>query len=86
MTTDHILADLLDKTIAALAVMDAEKLEALGERVELLSQVNVFCGRDNWTKALTRKRVLEILLENSESNLRLLERLYKRGTTVQWEH
>jgi phosphoglycerate dehydrogenase-like enzyme len=86
MTTDHVLVDLLDETIAALALMDAEKLEALGERVELLSQVNVVCGPDHGKKTLTKKRVLEILLENSESNLRLLERLYKRGTTVQWEH
>ena len=85
MTTGHVLVDLLDETIAALALMSAEKLEALGERVELLSQVNVVCGRDNRKKALAKKRVLEILLENSESNLRLLERLYKRGTTVQWE-
>jgi len=86
MTTDHVLMDLLDETIAALALMDAEKLEALGERIELLSQVNVVCGRDDGKNALAKKRVLEILLENSESNLRLLERLYERGTTVQWEH
>ena len=79
MTTDHVLAELLDETIAALAMMDAEKLEALGERVELLSQVNVVCGLDEGKKALSKKRVLEILLENSESNLRLLERMYERG-------
>jgi hypothetical protein len=85
MTTGLALVDLLDETIAALALMSAEKLEALGERVELLSQVNAVCSRDNRKKALAKKRVLEILLENSESNLRLLERLYKRGTTVQWE-
>ncbi|RSL14875.1 hypothetical protein EDE15_0343 [Edaphobacter aggregans] len=86
MTTDHVLVDLLDETIAALALMDAEKLETLGERVELLSQVNVVCGRDDGKNALAKKRVLEVLLENSESNLRLLERLYERGATVQWEH
>ena len=86
MTTGHVLVDLLDETIAALALMSAEKLEALGERVELLSQVNAVCSRDNRKKALAKKRVLEILLENSESNLRLRERLYERGTTVQWEH
>ena len=85
MTTGLALVDLLDETIAALALMSAEKLEALGERVELLSQVNAVCSRDNRKKALAKKRVLEILLENSESNLRLLERLYERGTTVQWE-
>jgi hypothetical protein len=86
MTTDHVLADLRDETIAAFALMDAGKLEALGERVELLSQVNVVCGRDNGKKALTKRRVLEVVLENSESNLRLLERLYERGITVKWEH
>jgi hypothetical protein len=86
MTTDRVLVDLLDETIAALAMMDAEKLEALGGRVELLSQANVICSRDNGKNALAKKRVLEILLENSESNLRLRERLYERGTTVQWEH
>ena len=85
MATDHVLEDLLDETIAALALMDVEKLEALGERVELLSQVNAVCSRDNG-RTLAKKRVLEILLENSESNLRLRERLYERGTTVQWEH
>ena len=82
MTTGHVLVDLLDETIAALALMSAENLEALGERVELLSQVNAVCSRDNRKKALAKKRVLEILLENSKSNLWLLERLYKRGATV----
>jgi hypothetical protein len=86
MTTDHALVDLLDETITALAMMDAEKLEALGERVELLSQTNVVCGWDKGTKALAKKRVLEMLLVNSESNLRLLERLYERGATVRWQH
>ena len=86
MTTDHTLADLLDETIAALAKMDAERLEALGEKVELLSQVSVVCGRDKGMKALAKKRVLEMLLVNSESNLRLLERLYERGANVRWQH
>lgn len=86
MTTDHALVDLLDETITALAMMDAEKLEALGERIELLSQTDVVCGRDKGTKALAKKRVLEMLLVNSESNLRLLERLYERGATVRWQH
>ena len=85
MATDHVLEDLLDETIAALALMDVEKLEALGERVELLPQVNAVCSRDNG-KTLAKKRVLEILLENSKSNLWLLERLYKRGATVRWQH
>ena len=85
MTTGLALVDLLDETIAALALMSAEKLEALGERVELLSRVNVVFGRENRKKALDKKRVFEILLKNSESHLRLLERLYERGTTIQWE-
>ena len=42
-------------------------------------------GRENRKKALDKKRVFEILLKNSESHLRLLERLYERGTTIQWE-
>ncbi len=86
MTTDYALADLLDETIAALAMMDAEKLEALGEKLELLSQVGVVCARDKGTKTLAKKRVLEMLLVSSESNLRLLERLYERGATVRWQH
>ena len=85
MTTGHILVDLLDETIAALARMNAEQLEALGESAELLSRVNVVFGRENRKKALDKKRVFEILLKNSESHLRLLERLYERGTTIQWE-
>ena len=85
MAAGHVLVDLLDETIAALALMSAEKLEALGERVELLSRVNVVFGRENRKKALNKKRVFEILLKNSESHLRLLERLYERGTTIQWE-
>jgi hypothetical protein len=86
MTTDCALADLLDETIAALAMIDAEKLEALGERAELLSRVNVVYSRDKGIKALAKKRVLEMLLVNSESNLRLIERLYERGATVRWQH
>ncbi len=86
MTTDQVLTNLLEEAIAALAMMDAEKLEALGERVELLSEINIVCNQDKATKAFTKKRVLEILLESSESNLRLLERLYMRGATIQWQH
>jgi hypothetical protein len=86
MTTDHVLADLLDETIAALATIDAERLEKLGARVELLSQIHVVGSEGGAMKVLARKRVLEILLQSSESNLRLLERLYERGRKVQWQH
>lgn len=84
--TEQGLADLLDETIAALAMIDAEKLEELGERVELLSQISVICNKDKETKALAKKQVLEMLLVSSESNLRMLERLYERGVTVRWQH
>jgi hypothetical protein len=86
MTTDHVLADLLDETIAALATIDAERLENLGARVELLSQIHVVDSEGGGMKVLVRKRVLEILLQSSESNLRLLKRLYERGRKVQWQH
>ena len=79
MTTYQAVADVLDETLGALTSLDADKLQELERRVEALAESELVCGEISADSILAKKRVLELLLRNSEENLGALHRLHVRN-------
>jgi hypothetical protein len=88
MATGQALADALDETIHALAILDLDTLQAIEQRMTVLAQSVSFedkIGTDFFLLIGAKKRVLELVLYHSESNLNALRRLYGRNTRDLWE-
>jgi hypothetical protein len=84
MATYRALADILDETFVALSSFDCDKLQALEQRIVLLSESNARFEADEIKSVLLKKRRLEIILKNCQINLDALSRLHVRNTRNQW--
>ena len=76
MAIDDAVADVLDKTIQALTLLDLDGLQDLEKQISALAKSNIVCGIDSFNSILAKKRLLELLLQNCESNLDSLNRLH----------
>ena len=85
MAIDQALEDALDETIHALAILDLDTLQAIEQRLTMLAQSQLVADGFNIDSILAKKRVLELVLSHSESNLNALRRLYGRNTRDLWE-
>jgi hypothetical protein len=85
MTTCQAVADVLDETIKALVSLDLESLQLQAKRVSVLAQSNLIADEAGVASVLEKKRVLELVLHGSASNLNALNRLYRRNTRDSWE-
>jgi hypothetical protein len=56
------------------------------ERSMVLAQSTLIADEADIDSILAKKRVLELVLYHSESNLNALQRLYGRNTRDLWEH
>jgi hypothetical protein len=84
MTIDQVLADILDEAVRALSNLDSAKLHALEQRVVVLAESNAKYESCGVALALSKKRQLEILLQNCQTNLDALTRLHARNMRNQW--
>lgn len=85
MAIEQALCDALDETIHALAILDLDTLQAIEQRMTMLAQTQPAAGGLDIDSILAKKRVLELVLYHSESNLNALRRLYGRNTRDLWE-
>jgi hypothetical protein len=85
MMTCQALGDVLDETIQALAVLDLERLQILEEKITGLAESKFIADESGINAVLAKKRVLELVLHDSASNLNALSRLYGRNTRDPWE-
>lgn len=86
MAIEKALADALDETIRALALLDLDTLKAMEERMKVLAESPLVADEVGIGFILAKKRVLELVLHHSESNLKVLRRLYGRNTRDLWQH
>jgi hypothetical protein len=84
MAPNQAIADMLDETLEALVRLDMDRLVLLEERMEVLTQSNVIFGESSIGSIVARRRVLELVLRNSEENLNTLNRLHSRNMGSQW--
>jgi len=85
MAIEQVLCNALDETIHALALLDLDALQVIERRLTTLAQSRLVMDGINVDSILARKRVLELVLYHSESNLNALRRLYGRNTRDLWE-
>lgn len=85
MAIEQALCNALDETIHALALLDLDTLQAIERRVTTLAQSQLVTDGIDIGSILAKKRVLELVLYHSESNLNALRRLYGRNTRDLWE-
>jgi hypothetical protein len=83
MTTD-IVSKVLDETIDALIDLDAVKLQMLEESIALVAKSNIKCQESEICAILAKQRLLELILQNSESTLNVLNRMHGRNAGEQW--
>jgi hypothetical protein len=86
MPIDQAVADVLDATIQALTFMDFKRLQALEKRISEFANSGAKCSEDSVDLILAKKRLLELVLQNCETNLKVLNRLHGRNTRDQWAH
>ncbi len=80
------LADVLDQTVHALGALDLDALNAIEERLVVLSRFTFLADEAGIASILLKKRVLQLVLNHSESALKALQNLYGRNTRDLWEH
>jgi hypothetical protein len=88
MAIEQALCDALDETIHALAILDLETLQAIERRLTAMAQSRLAAegiDSDSASSVAAKKRVLELVLYHSESNLNALHRLYGRNMRDLWE-
>jgi hypothetical protein len=84
MTSDLTIAEILDETTRALAVLDLMKLLELEERAKLWAS-SATSFETLLTKSFQQKyRQLSLTLNATHSNLKLLRRVYGKETGSQW--
>ena len=84
MTTNGALAEILDKTVRALRDLDSDALDALKQQIVTLADSSEKFEPDDAGLILSKKRLLEIVLQNSQVNLDALTRLHARNMRKQW--
>jgi len=85
MAIEQALRDALDETVHALAILDLDALQAIERRLTMLAQSQLVADGIGIDFILAKKRVLELVLYHSESNLNALRSLYGRNTRDLWE-
>jgi hypothetical protein len=86
MAIDQTVADALDETIKALTILDLNRLQTLEERISALAKYSIVCSTGSLSSILAKKHLLELILQNCESNLAALHHLHGRDTRDQWAH
>jgi hypothetical protein len=86
MAIDQAVADVLDETIQALTLLDFNRLQALEKRITAFADSEAKCSGDSIDLILAKKRLLKLILQNFEANLKALNRLHGRNTSDQWAH
>jgi hypothetical protein len=86
MANDQAAADILYETIRAITVLDLNRLNTLEEKISAMAQYSITCGKGGINTILAKKHLLDLILQNCESNLETLNRLYGRNTREQWAH
>ena len=84
MTINQALADIFDETVMALRDLDSDRLSALTLRIVTLAESNEKYERDDAGLVQSKKRLLEIVLQNCHVNLDALTRLHARNMRNQW--
>jgi hypothetical protein len=84
MTINQALADILDETVKALSDLDSHSLQALEQRIVALAESSERYERDDAGLILSKKRLLEIVLQHCQVNLDALTRLHARNMRNQW--
>lgn len=85
MGIEQALCNALDETVHALAILDLDTLQAIERQMTTLAQTEPVADGLDIDSILAKKRVLELVLYHSESNLNALRRLYGRNTRDLWE-
>jgi hypothetical protein len=83
MAIEEAVADVLDETIQALSLFDFNRLKALEERVSALADSGAKCS-GNSIDLMNKKRLLKMILQSCEANLKALNHLHRRNTRDQW--
>jgi hypothetical protein len=86
MTIDQTVADALDETIRALTILDLNTLQTLEARISVLAKYSIVCSKGSLSSILAKKHLLELILQNFESNLATLYRPHGRDMRDQWAH
>jgi hypothetical protein len=84
MAINQALADIFDETVMALSDLDLGSLHALKERIVRLAESGEKFERDDAGLVLSKKLLLEIVLQNCQVNLDVLTRLHARNMRNQW--
>jgi hypothetical protein len=84
MTINQALADILDETVKALSDLDSHLLQVLEQRIVALVESSERYEEDDAGLILSKKRLLEIVLQNCQVNLDALTRLHARNMRNQW--
>jgi hypothetical protein len=86
MAIDQAAADILNETLRAITMLDLNRLKTLEEKISAMAQYSITCGKGDINTILAKKYLLDLILQNCESNLDILNRLHGRNTRDQWAH
>jgi hypothetical protein len=86
MSIDEAVGNVLDETIQALTDLDFNRLQELEKQISVLAESDTKCSGDSLDLIQAKKRLLELILQNCETNLKALNRLHGRNTRDQWAH
>jgi hypothetical protein len=86
MAIEQTVVDVIDETINALNIMDLNRLSTPEDRISALAKYSIVCSKGSLSSILVKKHLLELILQNCESNLATLHRLHGRNARNQWVH
>jgi hypothetical protein len=86
MAIDQAVADTVDETISDLGILNLNRLQTQEERISALAKYSIGCSRGSLSSILAKKHLLELILQNCESNLATVHRLHGKDTRDQWAH
>jgi hypothetical protein len=84
MTINQALAEILDETVKALRDLDSDALHALEQRIVALTKSNEKHEIEDAGLVLSKKGLLEIVLQNFRANLDALTCLHARNMRNRW--
>ncbi len=86
MAIEQTVVDVIDEEIHALNILDLTRLLTPEDRISALAKYSIVCSKSSLSSILAKKHLLELILQNFESNLATLYRLHGRNTRDQWAH
>jgi hypothetical protein len=84
MAINGALADILDETVLALRDLDSDALDVLKQQIVRLEESGEKFEPDDAGPILSKRRLLEIVLQNCQVNLDVLTRLHAGNMRKQW--